>query len=296
MQNALNSFTIALVDFDIQELGRRLHDQIRDVGRLHLLSIGDLQVFGQDPAHPPADVREATRYGTCFFDALLYFAIPNDQRPPVQGGEDGNDTLPETIMRTKRHLLWMAMFLMLRGAYPSDNENAIGANVPAFLRNICGMNISPAALAESLASFNLRNINPTWIREIQWSIFAPEIRQRLGLGLAGYRLFSPFTCYEVNPNAPADVRDACRWVARLAQQPPDYAILSCTRSPDIVSRFKSWNRSLGNLILLAFTEAQINEMVANRIIFARPIRDPRADTWRTWVEAGDLVLNDRINL
>jgi len=67
MQNALNSFTIALVDFDIQELGRRLHDQIRDVGRLHLLSIGDLQVFGQDPAHPPADVREATRYGTCFF-------------------------------------------------------------------------------------------------------------------------------------------------------------------------------------------------------------------------------------
>jgi hypothetical protein len=296
MENALNSLRIAVVDYDIQELGMRIQEQIRDVGRLHLLSIGDLRVFGPNAGVAVVDVRQAIQHGTRFFDALFYFALPNDQRPQVQLGVVVQGELETTILSVKRRLLWMAIFLMLRGSYPSDAENNVGANVPAFLRNICGMDISPAALAESLATFNLRNINPNWIRHINWTTFAPEIRQRLGLGLAGYRLFSPFTCYQVRDGAPEDVRLACGWVAALAQRPADYAILSCTRSPDIVNRFKSWNRSLGNLILLAFTDAQIDEMVQNRIIYARPVRDPRSDTWRTWVLAGELVLNDPIQL
>jgi hypothetical protein len=296
MQNALASFRTTIIEYDIEALGQAIMSQISDVGRLHVISAGDLQVFGIDAATVPADVKVAVQYGTKFFDALLYFALEVARRPAHQVGVDVGNELPAIIMTTKKHLLWMAIYLMLRGSYPTDADNAIGANVPAFLRNICGMQISPADLAASLASFELKNLNPNWIKEINWTNFAPEIRQRLGLGLAGYRMLSPFSCYEVRNDAPADVRNAAAWVARLNLQPPDYSILSCTRSPGIVNRFKSWNKALGNLILLAFTDVQINEMVANRIIFAVPVRDPRSDNWRQWAEGGDLVLNDPVRL
>lgn len=296
MENALNSFQSGIIDFNIEELGRAIMTQIQEVGRLHLIAAGDLQVFSVDVGTVPTDVKMAVRYGTKFFDALLYFALEGPRRPAVRAGQDHLDELPAIIMMTKKYLLWMAIYLMLRGSYPTDENNAIGANVPAFLRNICGMQISPAELSTNLASFELKNLNPNWIKQINWANFAPEIRQRLGLGLAGYRMLSPFSCYEVRVDAPEQVRDAAAWVARLNNQRPDYSILSCTRSPDIVNRFKSWNKALGNLILLSFTDAQIQEMVDNRIIFARPVRDPRSDNWRQWAAGGDLVLTDPVRL
>lgn len=296
MQEALNSFQIAVVNYDIDALGLAILSQIRDVGRLHIISIGDLQVKAREAGVAPADVRDAVKYGTKFFDALLYFAVEHARRPQTTRGEDIGEELPAVIMKTKKHLLWMAIYLMLRGSYPSDAGNNVGTNVPAFLRNICGMNISPHELAASLASFELKNINPNWIRKINWTTFAPEIRQRLGLGLSGYRMLQPFSCYDVRAGASQEAIDAAEFVKRILALRPDYAILSCTRSPTIVNRFKSWNKALGNLILECFNDHQIDEMVANKIIFARPVRDPRADTWKSWVAGGDLVLVDPIEL
>lgn len=296
MQEALNSFQISTIDYDIEVLGRLIMAQIRDVGRLHLLSIGDLEVFSSDAATPPVDVKAAVRYGTKFFDALLYFAIEQPRRPVPQAGVDVGDDLPTVIMNTKRYLLWMAIFLMLRGSYPSEAGNNVGTNVPAFLRNICGMDISPLELANKLASFDLKNLNPNWIKQIDWSGFAPEIRQRLALGLSGYRMLSPFGCYQTRADAPQDAVAAADYIRQVLARPLDYAILSCTRSPEIVNRFKSWNKALGNLMLIVFTDAQLDEMVANRIIFAKPTRDPRADTWRGWVAGGLPLLNDPVRL
>lgn len=296
MQNSLNTFQIAVVNYDIGQLGRAIMSQIQDVGRLHIVATGDLVVKSSAVDVPPADVKAAVRYGTKFFDALLYFSLDPDRRPPVTAGIDVGDQLPHVIMTTKTHLLWMAIFLMLRGSYPSEEGIDLGRNIPAFLRNICGMDISPSTLATSLASFSLQKLNPNWIKEIDWSTFAPEIRQRLGLGLSGYRMLSPFGCYEVRHDAPEDAKAAAEFVKRVLAQPLDYDILSCTRSPAIVNRFKSWNKSLGNLILICFTDAQITEMVNNKIIFARPTRDPRSDTWRGWVGGGELRLNNPIRL
>lgn len=296
MQASIASFQSTIINYDITQLGAAIMSQISDVGRLHLITAGDLQIFGQNVDQPPTDVRTAVRYGTKFFDALLYFSLENARRPAVQMGPDNLENLSNLIITTKKHLLWMAIFLMLRGSYPSDAGQAVGTNIPAFLRNICGMNISPAELAASLASFELRNLNPNWIRQINWTDFAPEIRQRLGLGLAGYRMLSPFSCYPLRQGVSDEARAAANWVININNQPLDFAILSCTRSPAIVSRYKSWNKSLGNLLLECYTQAQLTEMVQNRIIFAMPVRDPRSDTWRTWANDGNLQLQDPIPL
>lgn len=296
LNGKLQGMNALSIDLPINVLGEKILSLISDVGMLHYVSPGDLRVFGANANTPPDNVKTAMRWGTKFFDALYYFAAEQTDRPGVAAGADLGDRLDETILLAKRRLLWTALFLMLRGSYPQSEGQAIGQDIPAFLVNIAGMNEPPAVTARGLASFSLINIPSGWIRHIDWQGFAPEIRQRLALGLAGYRLLGPFKVYNVRPDADDDVKAAFHWVRQVAQARPDYAILSATRSPDMIARLGSWNKALGNLILLAFTEQQINEMVQVKILFARPQRDPRSDSWRSWAEGGQLQLTDPISL
>lgn len=296
MQAALQSFSLDVINVDVKALGDLIQSQIEEVGLLHTLSSGDIKVHGSNGAQPPADVINAMKRGTKFFDAVLYFGMPVAQRPKVTAGQLVETAEATIIADTKRHLLWMAIFCMLRGSYPSSAGNSTGSDVPAFLRNICGMSMSPAELSSSLASFDLVNIPLSWIRQIQWSGMHASIRQRLALGLAGYRMLGPFRLYSPRPDASDDAIAAFNWIKAVTQAPADYAIMSCTRSPTLIGRLGSWNAALGNLMLECFTKEQIAEMVKHRLIFAAPVHDPRADTWRAWVAGGALVLNDPIGL
>lgn len=293
---ALARFTSNVIDLDVQILGKQIMRLIKDVGQLDVVLIGDLQVFGKSLTQAPGDVTEAMTYGTKFFDAVYYFSLEQQVRPTILVGSDESDKLEENMMRTKRRLLWTAIFLMLRGSYPESQGMQSGSDIPAFLLNICGMDESPEKCAKGLASFNLKSISPAWIREIQWTTFAAPIRQRLALGLAGYRSMAPFKLYSCKPTADQDAKDAYEWVKRVSQLPPDYAILSCTRSATMIGRLGSWNKALANLTLECFTKEQIEEMETNKILFQIPTRDPRADTWKAWTSGGDLVLNDPIGL
>lgn len=293
---ALARFTSNVIDLDVKILGAQIMRLIKDVGQLDVVLIGDLKVFGKSGQEPPADVTEAMTYGTKFFDAVYYFALEQQVRPTVVAGVDESAKLEETVMRTKRRLLWTAIFLMLRGSYPESAGMQPGTDIPAFLLNICGMDESPLNCATGLASFGLKSISPTWIREIKWNTFAAPIRQRLALGLAGYRSMAPFKLYSCKQGVDQEVRDAYEWVKRASQLPPDYAILSCTRSAAMIGRLGSWNKALANLTLECFTREQIEEMESIKILFAIPTRDPRADTWKAWVSGGDLQLTDPIGL
>lgn len=296
IQNSIGNVTTDIIEVSLEDLGRSISDLIRDVGQLNVVSVGDLNVFGSADGAPPADVAEAMKWGTKVFDAMFYFALEDARRPRVAGGVDGTATFGADVIIAKKRLLWMSIFLMLRGSYPSSAGNAVGTDVPAFLRNICGMNESPAATADGLASFDLMNVGAGWIRFIDWSTMAAPIRQRLSLGLAGYRALGPFKIFPCRADATAEARAAYDWVIRAVNIRPDYAILSCTRSPVLVARLGSWNNALGNLMIECFTPVQIAQMVATKIIFQAPVRDPRHDTWRTWVIGGDLALADPIGL
>jgi hypothetical protein len=284
------------IPLPVDQLGAVINRLISDVGKLHYVSKGDLHIFGANAATAPSSIEVAMRWGTKIFDAIYYFSMEPAERPAHSPGVDGMANLSAAILLAKKRLLWTAMFLMLRGSYPSAATSALGTDVPAFLVNIAGMNESPRQTAEGLASFNLQNISTEWVRSITWSGLAPEIRQRLALGLAGYRMLGPFKIYEVRPDAPANVKAAADWVRHVTMEAPDYSILSATRSPVMIAKLGSWNKALGNLILLAFTDAQINEMVSNKILFQRPVRDPRADNWVSWVADGHLQLTDPIAL
>jgi len=293
---ALTSFQSDVIELDVALLGQQIMRLIKDVGQLEVVTVADLKVFGESETEPPKDVTDAIKWGTKFFDAVYYFALESSLRPGITAGTDIGGDLNVSVMLTKKRLLWTAIFLMLRGSYPESRGMVTGSDIPAFLVNICGMNESPFDCASGLASFNLGSISPLWIREIQWSQFAAPIRQRLGLGLAGYRSLTPFKMYECRPNASVEAKAAFDWVRRITQAPADYAILSCTRDANLISKLGSWNAALGNLSLECFSKEDLAEMESVRILYQIPTRDPRADTWRAWVSGGDLVLSDPIGL
>lgn len=296
LQDALNSFKSTSIEIDLVALGKEIHRLIKDVGQLHVVTAGDLHVYSVDGVTPPADVREAMRWGTKFFDAVYYFALEAAARPKPAPGQDGMADLQAHLVAVKKRLLWTAIFLMLRGSYPTSTTGVVGADVPAFLVKICAMTETPAEVAAGLASFNLEGIDPRWIRQIEWQALAQPIRQRMALGLAGYRALGPFRLYDLKPGVTAEVSEAYHWVKKVTTAAPDYAILSCTRDAVLVSRLGSWNKALGNLMLECFTDAQLAEMGANKIIFSKPVRDPRADSWKTWSKWTDFALTDPIGL
>lgn len=285
-----------IIKLDIEVLGGVIADLIVDVGQLHFVTTGDLKVYGPAVNSAPVSVEMALKYGTKFFDAVYYFACEANKRPAIMQGAALAEKFDGELIMVKRRLMWTAIFLMLRGSYPSSAGTTVGSDIPAFLVNTAGMKESPAATAAGLASFDLSCIPTGWIRYIPWNLFAPEIKQRLALGLAGYRSLGPFKIESCRPDAPQEVKDAYDWVKAIASQPPDYQILSATRSAKLISQLGSWNKALANLSLLCFTDAQLNEMVANKILFKKPVRDARADTWRTWAANVKIELNDPIKL
>lgn len=296
VQRSLGGFASLAISLDLHDLGGSINELIQDVGQLEMVTKGDLHVHGTAEGVAPTDVKEALKCGTKFFDAVYYFAMDPAVRPTVSAPLAGLETLDNIIVKTKTRLLWTALFLMLRGSYPESTGQIRGKDIPSFLVSICAMDESPAATADGLASFQLKKINPSWIKSITWNTLAQPIRQRLALGLAGYRQLGPFRIYPCRADVDPEVKSAYDWVKLVLTKPADYDILSCTRSPALISRMGAWNKALGNLMLLCFTKEQLDEMVANKIIFSFPVRDPRADTWRNWSTGGGLALESPIGL
>ncbi len=55
-----------------------------------------------------------------------------------------------------------------------------------------------------------------------------------------------------------------------------------TRSAEFISKYKSLNKNLANLMLLAFTEAQLKEMTQSKMIYELPVKQPQYNQWRGW--------------
>lgn len=296
MDALLNHFNRVELVMEFDALARAITHGIGTAAQLYSVTPEMLTVHSDGGGLAPANVEAALMNGTKFFDAIYYFHNNAPASVVLQPPVGGLGTLSNVKDSVSKRLLWMAIWLMLRGSYPSGMIRTAGAGIPAFLINICGMNEVPDVTSAQLASFALTSIGTGWVRYIPWHTMAQPIRQRLSLGLAGYRMLAPFKCYAIRGGAPADVAAAFAWVVNLANQAPDYRILSATRDPLLIARLGSWNKALGNLILLSFSPADIADMVANKILYAMPIRDPRADTWRAWAPAGPLVLADPIGL
>lgn len=291
------------VEIDFELLGEELMGMIANAAHVARVEVGDLKVYG-DPAKnngnggiaPPADVLDALMWGTRFFDARFYFMLDATRRPPILEGTRSVDSPATMVATVGRRLSWMAMFMMLRGGYPSSEANVVGANVPKFLMDIFPANLSPKGVADSLASFPLNKIKPDWIKTIDWTQAGAEFGQRLGLAVAGYRILGMFKIYEPRSDADGVERAAHHWIRNLAKQPVDYDIMSITRSPALIAKLGPWNKNLYSAVWHIFSEHDIQEARSRKIIPAQARLDTGVYNWKTWHTITIDFLNDPVKL
>lgn len=303
LAQAVTTLNSTQIRISIADLAKVINQAIQDVSKIHFVSPEDLNVYSIDAilqangaATPPKNLVEALEYGTKFFDAVYYFSLTDALRPKVKEHPDKANRDVGRVAMAKQYLFLQALHIMIRGDYGKSSGTLTGVDVPQFLGKICGMKVSPLALSEALCSFEIQKVPKEWITELEWSDMAQSVQQRLGLGLAGYRLLGPFKLFPCKADASREALAAYEWVKNLASQPFDWALHSATREAALISKLGSFNKALTNLILECFTEDQIKVMIDGqvKILSVQPVRDPRANTWISWGGSEPLKLNNPI--
>jgi hypothetical protein len=296
LKNATGPIDSTSINIDPFDLASIIWRFLKDVTQLNTVLATDLHVYKTPTDGTPNTITGCIATGTKFFDAVYYIALEDKSKVAVLNFDTGVTRAIPAMGEVQRNLLMLYLFIMFRGHYPTSITNNVGTDVPAFLKNMAGFTGSPIEISRFLASFEIQKVPIKWVKFIDTTKFDPAIQQRMALGTPGYRTMQPFIHYPCKPDAPDDAKAAYAWIRTIALQPPDWAIFPPTRSPALISRLKSLNNALGNLTLLCFEDSQINEMVSRdvKILFKRPTRDPKSDSWKSWPTITDLKLTDPI--
>lgn len=241
-----------------------------------------------------ADVAEAIKHGTKFFDACLYFTLPDGQKPAIRALTDEHRPASRTYGSIGEAIFVIYFYLLTRARVPARIGEDANHPVPRFLTGVLSLTQGVAYYLTLIAGFDISKMDHKWIKSINMNDLGDEFRNRAGLGVAGYRMFGPFKSYTPKTGVSANITAAVSVAKQIATAPPDWNIHPITRNPVILSNLGNLNQNLGNLILEAFTDEQIREMVTSKMIFQKPTKQPTHIQYRTWTAQQLIPLNDPI--
>ncbi|KAI6249191.1 hypothetical protein HI914_02550 [Erysiphe necator] len=212
--------------------------------------------------------------GTKFFDAVVYIGMEESRRPKaikleLSATGDGPLSFPtyDDVSKLTTYIFVVYFYIVIRAHPPSDNGAYQNQPMPKFITTVMNCRESIFEIANYLASFDLIKLNPVWVRYIPTTHISQEAMNRLGLGVAGYRLVSVFNIVE--PDLYTSKTDE-KNEYKQAQKPKylDTAIAvirsfelagycwdfhPATRNPTIISKYGNINKNASNLMLEAYT-------------------------------------------
>lgn len=261
------------------------------------LERSDLIIYRNNEGLIDETVLGLVRSGTKILDAMLYVMAgqPDGVRleGPVAGCNAGlltENDMAGNVLTGKRNLIWTIAFTLLRGHYPSADGTAIGSDIPAFMHNILGMNVSPAAVAAAVASFTLSKLDMAWMKVFNFNSFPEKIKNRLALGMPGYRYLSVFKYIPISQPLGEELARRVNLVRELNTYPADWDMFPPTRSQLIIERLGSVNHLVGNLISQVYTRAEIAGMVRIKMLPVFPEFSPTHDRWEGFQNVQELGL------
>jgi len=279
---AVGNLVFGPIDLDLQSLAAQLQAFVEQGSRRYSLSKADIQVFQDQGTQLTAQntLAEFLAQGNTLFDSLIYLADPVGIN--VQTRLAGNVGVPYTADEIAKALFVQWFFILTRGRVSNSAGTQVGTDMPNFLRGVLQCQLSPLEYANKLAKFDLAQINPGWVRYIRFGALGIETRNRLGLGLAGYRLLAPFKYLTPKDNLPAHIVTALGVARSFATQPASWDIHPATRSPNILTTYGPLNANLSNLALIAYEAADLQTLVANRTLFQMPQSYPQNRDYMNW--------------
>lgn len=236
---------------------------------------------------PPSDLASCTlvdllKGGMRLFDAVVWLTAGRPASHPVTADAAKTRSDIPTLQQVARAVFYCYFMLITQARYPASRNQEDKPVIPKFLKTIMGMTADQHTYVETVCSFTPQQFDPKWAQHVRFDGMGQEVLSRFGLGVAGYRMFGPFVLYETRPDISQNLRNAVEFARTVGLSPATWSIHPLTRDPNILKSRGNLNKNLGNLILDVFTDEIIDEMVAAKVIFRKPEREPTHRNYLSW--------------
>lgn len=280
-----------IIDIDAQEVAKCLQLYLERGSKLTGVSIDDICVnVTKIPDNlAAAKLTDLLKCGMKLFDAIVWITAGRPVSRPLRVDPTLKEAELPSMHDIARSVFYVYFFLLTQARYPAASVSKDKPNVPNFLRVIMGMEKDQSHYVETICSFEPQKFDPAWARFVNFSNFGQESLSRFGLGVAGYRLFGPFKLYKPRDDMLEALQPAVDFATAVAKADASWEVHPLTRSPNVLTKRGNLNKNLGNLILEVFTDEQIDEMVASKLLYAKPVREPTCLNYKTWSAADDIT-------
>ncbi|KAG5963027.1 hypothetical protein E4U57_006530 [Claviceps arundinis] len=235
-----------------------------------------------------ATLKDLLAIGMKYFDAVVWLSAKDKSGHPLRADPTmKTDDIPSNDDVAKS-IFYCYFMLLTQAKYPPDDH--VIKKIPRFLTILMGMNKEPSFYVSKICTFELRRMNPSWIKHVEFDL-TKELLSRFGIYVAGYRMFVPFDLYDAREGLPDNLVSAFTFARTVARAPASWNVHPLTRPQgpqDAITRRGNLKNNLGNLILDVFTDEQIDEMIKHRIIFKRPDRDVAHREYLQWAAEDDI--------
>jgi hypothetical protein len=285
-----------LIHISPEEVAKAFQTYLNTASRLTGVSLDDISRNVYELPADPSRVTlvELISRGMKMFDAVVWLTAGRPVTHPLRLDPTmSKDTIP-TLHEIARAVFYCYFMLVTQARYPASRGSANAPKIPNFLRTIMGMEEDQHIYVEKICTFAPQKFDPAWARHVHFIGFGQEVLSRFGLGVAGYRLFGPFSMYNPKPNITPELQRAFNFARAVATAPSSWNVHPLTRNPNILTARGNLNKNLGNLILEVFTDADIDEMVNAKILYAKPTREPSHRNYMVWAETDDITGSSHI--
>jgi len=292
----LGNITFSGININAAEMANALSAFITQGSRRFTVTAGDLSIVSrvQNQVEAPVDIAAALEMGIRLFDAIYYFSLNPPNRPDVVYVPlDAGETDP-TMDEIAKAVFYCYIFLLVRGRAPTDDDDQAGAKIPQFLRGVMALTDNPTDYVGRICSFDLNHVPPSWVKHIQINGLGAEAQNRLALGMVGYRIPSALLYHNIRANADPDVINAVTVVRNFLRRGPMWDCVAITRTPAFQNATTNMNKNCINLIIRAFSQADIDNLRNTLVLPVDPVEDNKFNQWRNWTDQTFANFNENV--
>lgn len=285
-----------LIHIDPAETAKAFQSYLDTASKLTGVALSDVNT---SVSELPEDTKTVTLFeliskGMKLFDAVVWLhAGRPKEKPLVLDPTMTKENIP-SAHEVARAVFYVYFMLLTQARYPAGRASKEKPKIPNFLRTIMGMENEQHYYVELICSFEPQKFDPAWAQFVSFDGFGPQVLSRFGLGVAGYRMFSPFGLYEPKEDMAEKLQPAFAFARALSKASVSWNIHPLTRNPNILKSRGNLNKNLGNLILDCFSDDQIQEMVTSKVLFKKPEREAGHRNYLTWEAVDDISGNKNI--
>jgi len=272
------------IQFDVADLALKIKGFVHQGSQRYTISIDDIQIHKGAGVQTPDLITLDWLFsqGNPFFDSIFYIGLEDAKKPEIIELPSSYTVVPLNPIILAQALFYQYFMILTRGSISDEDSLTVGSAIPNFLKSVMGYDKSPKHYANLLSTFQLRKIDPAWAKFIPLKELGRECVNRLGLGVAGYRLLNPFKLLP-KPDKLTKEQEIYYGVAiSFISQPASWDIHSATRDPNVLSLYGPLNANLGNLALEIFKKEDLERLVSRKSLFKLPIFDESATNYKSW--------------